>query len=76
MKKYPLRELSYDFAKRLIASCNALQEEQRELVLSKQLLRSGTSIGANADTTSGALSLRDFLSKGMIYSATNKKLNN
>ncbi|HEY5137762.1 MAG TPA: four helix bundle protein [Methylococcales bacterium] len=76
MKKYPLRELSFDFAMRAIATCNALQEEQRKLVLSKQLLRSGTSIGANADATSGARSLRDFLSKGMIYSATNKKLNN
>ena len=76
MKKYPLREISYDFAMRLIATCNALQVEQRELVLSKQLLRSGTSIGANADTTSCAQLMRDFLSKGMIYSATNKKLNN
>jgi four helix bundle protein len=76
MKKYPLRELSYDFAMKAIATFNALQEEQRKLVLSKQLLRPGTSIGANADTTSGAQALRDFLSKGMIYSATNKKLNN
>ena len=76
MKKYPLRELSFDFAMRAIATCNALQEEQRELVLSKQLMSSGTSIGANADTISGAQLMRDFLSKGMIYSETNKKLNN
>ena len=59
----PLRDKSYDFALKVIATYKALQEGQREFVLSKQLLRAGTSIGANAEEAIGAQSKRDFLSK-------------
>jgi len=40
-----------------------LCEEKKEFVLSKQILRSGTSIGANVEEAIGGQSSRDFLSK-------------
>ena len=40
-----------------------LRKEKKEFVLSKQILRSGTSIGANAEEAIGGQSTRDFLSK-------------
>ena len=38
---------SFDFAVRIVKLCKLLCEEKQEFILSKQLLRSGTSIGAN-----------------------------
>lgn len=58
-----MKEKSYAFALKIIAINRILQDEQREFVLSRQLLRSGTSIGANAEEAIGAQSKRDFLSK-------------
>ena len=43
-------------------------QNQREFILSKQLLRSGTSIGANVEEATAAQSRRDFLSKMSIAS--------
>jgi len=40
-----------------------LTEEKREFVLSKQILRCGTSVGANIEEAVGAQSEKDFLSK-------------
>ncbi len=40
-------EKSFDFAVRIVKLCKYLTQEQKEYTLSKQLLRSGTSIGAN-----------------------------
>ncbi|MEI6680653.1 MAG: four helix bundle protein [Mariniphaga sp.] len=63
MKENPLRDKSYDFALKIISTYWELQKDQREFVLSRQLLRSGTSIGANSEEAVGAQSRRDFLSK-------------
>ena len=63
MKENPLKDKSYDFALKIITTYRELQEGQREFVLSRQLLRSGTSIGANSEEAIGAQSKRDFLSK-------------
>jgi len=63
MKENPLKEKSYAFALKIVAIYKTLQDEQREFVLSRQLLRSGTSIGANTEEAIGAQSKRDFLSK-------------
>ena len=38
---------SFDFAVRIVNLCKYLQTEHKDYILSKQLLRSGTSIGAN-----------------------------
>jgi four helix bundle protein len=40
-----------------------LTTEQKEFVLSKQLLRSGTSIGANVEEVTGAISKKEFIAK-------------
>ena len=51
------------FAVRIIKFTRFLQEEKREFVLSKQILRSGTSIGANARERKNAQSRADFVNK-------------
>ncbi len=51
------------FAIRIIKLYRFLCEEKREFVISKQLLRSGTSIGANCREASRAQSKPDFISK-------------
>jgi four helix bundle protein len=58
-----LKDKSYAFALKAIETYKDLQDRQREFVLSKQFLRSGTSIGANAEEAIGAQTKRDFLSK-------------
>jgi four helix bundle protein len=58
-----LKDKSYAFALKAIETYKDLQDRQREFVLSKQFLRSGTSIGANAEEAIGAQSKRDFLTK-------------
>ncbi len=56
-------EKSYALALRMVKLYGYLTEEKREFVLSKQILRSGTSIGANMEEAVGAHSEKDFLSK-------------
>ena len=51
------------FAVRIVRFTRYLQEDKHEYVLSKQILRSGTSIGANARESNNAQSRADFLSK-------------
>ena len=57
-----LEEKTYSFALRIIKAYNYLTEKN-EYVLSKQLLRSGTSIGANCREATYAQSKQDFISK-------------
>lgn len=59
---------SFQFAVRVVRLCQYLTSEQREYVLSKQLLRSGTSIGANVNEAQAAQSTADFISKMSIAS--------
>ena len=54
---------SYAFAVRVVKLCRQLIVTQKEFVLSKQLLRSGTSIGANVREGEDAQSRADFLHK-------------
>ncbi len=54
---------SFLFAVRTTKLCRYLQEEKKEYILSKQLLRSGTSIGANVAESQQAQSRADFISK-------------
>jgi four helix bundle protein len=56
-------EKAYKFAIRIVKAFKHLQETQKEYVLSKQMLRSGTSIGANVAEANGAISDADFSSK-------------
>ena len=63
MKKSVIREKSYAFALRIIKAFKYLNREQREFVLSKQILRSGTSIGALVKEAEHAQSRADFINK-------------
>lgn len=54
---------SFDFAVRIVKMCRYLAEEKKEHVLSKQLLRSGTSIGANVAEAEHGQSRADFVAK-------------
>ncbi len=54
---------SKKFAVRIVKLYKYLCEEKKEYILSKQLLRSGTSIGANIAESECAISDKDFLSK-------------
>ena len=58
-----LRDKSYAFALRIVNLCQELSEEKREFVLSKQVRRSGTSIGANIAEATQAQSTADFVHK-------------
>ena len=54
---------SYKFSVRIIKFYSYLIKEKKEFVLSKQVLRSGTSIGANIEEAIGGQSRKDFISK-------------
>lgn len=66
-KSSSIKERSFDFALSIITLYSELKNSS-EFVLSKQLLRSGTSIGANVHEASAASSKRDFLNKMTIAS--------
>lgn len=59
----PIRDKSYKFAKDIVTVYKALTVEKKEFVLSKQLIRSGTSIGANVQEAIGGQSSKDFKHK-------------
>jgi len=63
MKENIIQIKSYDFAIRIVELYKYLIEERKEYVLSKQLLRSGTSIGANVEEAIGGQSRKDFFAK-------------
>ncbi len=54
---------SYSFAVKVVQFCFEMQENKREYVISRQLLKSGTSIGANVEESQGAISNPEFISK-------------
>ena len=58
-----LREKSFTFALRIVKLVQTLENESRDWVLSRQLLKSGTSIGANAREARFAQANSDFVSK-------------
>lgn len=63
MKKNIVSEKSYMFALEIIKLYQHLSIDKREFILSKQLLRSGTAIGALIREAEHAESLKDFLHK-------------
>ena len=63
-----VEEKSFDFAVRIVKLYKYLTDEKQEYVMSKQLLRCGTSIGANTRESKNAQSRTDFLSKLLIDS--------
>ena len=63
MKDIVVANLSMDFALRIVNMYKYLTNEKAEYIMSKQLLRCGTSIGANIAESEHAQSKADFLSK-------------
>ena len=63
MKENIIKSKSFDFALRIVKLFQHLTESKREFVLSKQLLRSGTSIGAMVRESEHAESKADFIHK-------------
>ena len=58
-----LEDKSYDFSIRIVKCSQYLQDQKKEFILSKQLLRSGTSIGALIAEGKYAQSKADFINK-------------
>lgn len=63
MKENIILTKSMDFSVRIVRLYNYLCDEKKEYVMSKQLLRSGTSIGANAHEAVNGQTSKDFLAK-------------
>ena len=73
MKRSVVREKSYLFALRVIKAYKYLTQERREFALSKQVLRSGTSIGALVKEAEHAQSRADFIKNISKHSKNNKR---
>ena len=58
-----LRDKSKEYAKNIVLLCRKLKEERVESVLINQLLRAGTSVGANVHEAQYAQGTKDFVSK-------------
>lgn len=63
MPNSPLLTKSKDFALEIIRVCNIIKKEKRESVLTNQLIRSGTSIGANIREAFYGHGKADFIAK-------------
>ncbi len=63
MKDNLIADKSYAFALNIIKAYLYLSKEKQEYILSRQLLKSGTSIGANVREAIGAQSRADFINK-------------
>lgn len=63
MKENIIQQKSFAFAIKIVKAYRYLQTEKNEFILSKQLLRCGTSIGANVEEALGGQSKKDFIAK-------------
>jgi len=63
MKQNVVQDKSYKFSIRIINLYKFLKKDKNEFILSKQILRCGTSIGANIEEAIGGISRKDFIAK-------------
>lgn len=63
MKNNIVRQNSFELAVRIVNLYKLLTQERKEFVMSKQLLKSGTSVGANVREALNAESSADFIHK-------------
>ena len=66
MTDNPLLDKSLYFSARIVKLYQYLVKEKKETIISKQIIRSGTSIGANANEAAYGVSQADFISKMQI----------
>jgi len=57
---------SFDFSVRIVRFCFEMQHQYKEYIITKQLLKSGTSVGANIEEVQGAISKKEFIAKMQI----------
>lgn len=62
-KNQDIRERSFDFALNTVKSCKRIKEKYKEFILTDQLVRSSTSVGANMREARNAESKADFIHK-------------
>ncbi|MBI5324373.1 MAG: four helix bundle protein [Ignavibacteriae bacterium] len=72
MKSNVIREKSFDFAYRIVELYKFVRFKKKEFVISKQILRSGTAVGALVEEALQAESKQDFIHK---LSIANKEVN-
>ena len=65
-KDNPILKLTFDFSVQTVLYCDSL-EEKRKFVIANQLLKSGTSIGANCKEAQNAESKADFIQIGRAH---------
>ena len=66
MEENIILKKTYNFALHIIELYKYLNYEKKEYTLSKQILRSGTSIGANSEEGAGSISKKEFRAKFFI----------
>jgi four helix bundle protein len=66
MKENVIANKSFEFGIKIVMVCRKMTAEKGEFVLSRQLLKSGTSIGANVEEAAGGFSRKDFNAKFQI----------
>lgn len=54
---------SYTFSVKVVRFCFEMQKQKKEYIISRQLLRSATSVGANIEEAQGAISKAEFIAK-------------
>lgn len=60
IKKADIKERTFKFSLRIIALCRVLPSDEVNRILIRQVLRSGTSVGANIEEATGAHTKKDF----------------
>lgn len=65
-KIYDLKERSFNFAQRILAIAEKLPKKFQVEILGNQLIKAGTSIGANIEEADGTLTKKDFINKMVI----------
>ncbi len=75
MSESTIYNKSFDFAVRIVKLYKFLIDEHKEYIISRQLLKSGTSIGANVNEAISAQSKKDFISKMAIANKEARETN-
>jgi four helix bundle protein len=73
MKANVIQQKSYAFALKIIRLNKVLTGDKKEFILSRQVLRSGTSIGANVEEALAGSSKADFMNKINIAAKENRE---
>ncbi len=72
MKKNVVLDKSFNFSVRVVKLYQYLKDDKKEYILSKQLVRSGTSIGAIVNEAQAGQSKKDFIAKMMLVKKQEK----